>query len=65
MLTGNLPPDSGSVDFGSTVKIAYFSQENEALDERLKAIEYVRRAEYHSDEGGCRHGISHAGAVPV
>ena len=47
MLTGNLPPDSGSVDFGSTVKIAYFSQENEALDERLKAIEYVREgAEY-------------------
>ena len=47
VLTGNLPPDSGSVDFGSTVKIAYFSQENEALDERLKAIEYVREgAEY-------------------
>ena len=47
VLTGNLQPDSGSVDFGSTVKIAYFSQENEALDERLKAIEYVREgAEY-------------------
>ena len=47
VLTGNLPPDSGSVDFGSTVKIAYFSQENEALDDRLKAIEYVREgAEY-------------------
>lgn len=47
ILTGNLEPDEGSVEIGQTIKIGYFSQENEYMDERLKAIEYVREgAEY-------------------
>lgn len=47
ILTGDLEPDSGAVEIGQTIKIGYFSQENEYLDERLKAIEYVREgAEY-------------------
>lgn len=40
-------PDDGSIDIGATVRIGYFSQENEYMDESLKVIEYVREgAEY-------------------
>lgn len=42
ILTGNLEPDSGIVEFGTTVKIGYFSQENEALNDNQKVIDYVR-----------------------
>ena len=34
--------DSGTITIGQTVKIGYFSQENEFLDPSLKLIEYVR-----------------------
>ena len=42
ILTGHLEPDSGEVEAGQTVKIGYFSQENEYMDESMKAIDYVR-----------------------
>lgn len=42
IITGNLKPDSGTVEIGDTIKIGYFSQENEYMDESLKAIEYVK-----------------------
>lgn len=42
IITGSLAPDSGSVTIGQTVKIGYFSQENEAMDESLRVIDYVR-----------------------
>ena len=42
IITGNLKPDSGTVEVGETIKIGYFSQENEYMDESLKAIEYVK-----------------------
>lgn len=42
ILTGKLKPDSGTLDVGTTVKIGYFSQESEALDESMRAIEYIR-----------------------
>ncbi|MEG2839239.1 MAG: ABC-F family ATP-binding cassette domain-containing protein [Lachnospiraceae bacterium] len=37
-----LEPDSGTIDIGETIKIGYFSQENEYMSEDLKAIEYIR-----------------------
>lgn len=47
IITGNLEPDEGAVDIGETVKIGYFSQENEYMDQSLKVIEYIRNvAEY-------------------
>ncbi|MGB8451160.1 MAG: ABC-F family ATP-binding cassette domain-containing protein [Anaerocolumna sp.] len=47
IITGNLEPDEGTVDMGETVKIGYFSQENEYMDQSLKVIEYIRNvAEY-------------------
>lgn len=42
LINGIVPPDSGNITIGQTVKIGYFSQENETLDDTLKVIEYVR-----------------------
>lgn len=47
IIMGLEQPDSGSVDIGTTVKIGYFSQMNEYLDESMKVIDYVKEtAEY-------------------
>ncbi len=47
IIDGSVTPDSGTVTIGQTVKIGYFSQENEALDENMRVIDYVRSgAEY-------------------
>lgn len=42
IITGNLKPDSGSVEIGDTVRIGYFMQENEPLDEKMNVLEFVR-----------------------
>lgn len=44
LLAGRKAPSGGSIKIGQTVKIGYFSQQIEAMDERLRAIEYVREA---------------------
>ncbi|WFR57417.1 ABC-F family ATP-binding cassette domain-containing protein [Anaerocolumna sp. AGMB13025] len=47
IITGYVEPDEGQVITGETVKIGYFSQENEYMDQNLKVIEYIRNvAEY-------------------
>lgn len=47
IMTGNLKPDSGSVETGTTIKLGYFSQENEYMDESLRVIDYIKAtAEY-------------------
>ncbi len=47
ILTGMISPDTGNVDTGTTIKLGYFSQENEYMDESLKVIDYIREtAEY-------------------
>ena len=47
MITGWVEPDSGIINIGQTVKMGYFSQENEAMDESLKVIDYIKNvAEY-------------------
>lgn len=42
ILAGKVVPDSGRVDIGPTVKIGYFSQENEELKEDLRVIDYIK-----------------------
>ena len=42
LISGVLKPDAGSVDFGATVKIGYFRQENAVLDPAERAIDYIR-----------------------
>ena len=43
ILTGTIPPDSGTVECGTTIRVGYFSQENEAMDESLRVIDYIRQ----------------------
>ncbi|MFC5402552.1 ABC-F family ATP-binding cassette domain-containing protein [Cohnella soli] len=42
MIAGKLAPDAGRVELGPTVKIGWFSQEHEEMDESLRVIEYIR-----------------------
>ena len=44
MIAGWVKPDSGSIQIGQTVKLGYFSQENEAMDESLRVIDYIKEA---------------------
>ena len=50
---GKLEPDSGNVEIGETVKIGFFSQENEDMNENLRVIEYIReQAEFLTTKDG-------------
>lgn len=42
IITGVLKPDSGSIEIGETIKIGYFSQENEYMDDAIKVIDYIK-----------------------
>ena len=44
IIAGWVQPDPGTVEIGQTVKMGYFSQENEAMDESLKVIDYIKNA---------------------
>jgi len=47
IVAGYLTPDSGSREVGTTIKLGYFSQENERLDDEMKVIDYIKEtAEY-------------------
>lgn len=53
IIVGLVPPDAGNVEIGQTVKIGYFSQENEAMDESMKVIDYIKDvAEYIKTKDG-------------
>lgn len=42
IIIGELLPDSGEVIIGKTVKLGYFSQENEYLNEEMRVIDYIK-----------------------
>ncbi|QAY67109.1 ABC-F family ATP-binding cassette domain-containing protein [Paenibacillus protaetiae] len=42
IIAGHLQPDEGTVELGQTVKLGWFSQEHEEMDESLRVIEYIR-----------------------
>lgn len=44
IITGNLEPDLGRVEMGETIKVGYFSQENEYMDDSMRVIDYVKEA---------------------
>lgn len=53
IIAGWLEPDAGHVTVGQTVKMGYFSQENEAMDGSVKVIDYIRgAAEYVKTKDG-------------
>ena len=41
-LTGKIEADSGTLTIGQTVKIGFFSQESEELDESLRVIDFIK-----------------------
>lgn len=44
LIAGKLEPDRGSIELGPTVKLGWFSQEHEEMDESLRVMEYIREA---------------------
>ncbi|MCY9515406.1 ABC-F family ATP-binding cassette domain-containing protein [Paenibacillus apiarius] len=42
MIAGLREPDAGSIVLGPTVRIGFFTQEHEEMDESMRVIEYVR-----------------------
>ncbi|MBQ3574828.1 MAG: ABC-F family ATP-binding cassette domain-containing protein, partial [Clostridia bacterium] len=53
MIAGALTPDSGSVDFGGTVRIGYFTQEGRELNPAQRPWDYLHEiaTEVHTKEG--------------
>ena len=47
LLNHVVEPDGGTIEIGDTVKIGYFTQENENMDDKKRVIDYIREtAEY-------------------
>ena len=47
MLAGQVKPDSGKIEIGETVRIGYFAQEEQHMDDTQRVIDYVKDiAEY-------------------
>ncbi len=47
MIAGEAVPDGGSIEIGETVKIGYFAQEEQEMDDKKRVIDYVKDiAEY-------------------
>ena len=53
LIAGELAPDSGLVDIGTTVKIGHFSQEGRELDLNQRVYDFIHSIaeETHTDEG--------------
>ena len=44
IINGIVKPDNGTIEIGQTIRIGYFSQENEYMDESERVIDYVKEA---------------------
>lgn len=42
MLAGLVQPDSGSIEIGETIRIGYFAQEEQDMDDHQRVIDYVK-----------------------
>ena len=42
MLAGLVKPDSGIIEIGETIRIGYFAQEEQHMDEKQRVIDYVK-----------------------
>ncbi|HEU4962372.1 MAG TPA: ABC-F family ATP-binding cassette domain-containing protein [Bacilli bacterium] len=59
MIAGRIEPDSGTVETGTTVNLAYYTQESIELDPEQRVIEYIRDvAHYISTTDGERISAS-------
>lgn len=41
IITGRVEPDSGTVEVGQTIRFGYYDQENRALNEQQRVIDYI------------------------
>ena len=47
MIAGEIEPDQGNIEVGETIRIGYFAQEEQEMDDRQRVIDYVKDiAEY-------------------
>ncbi|MGZ9582979.1 ABC-F family ATP-binding cassette domain-containing protein [Paenibacillus marinisediminis] len=44
IIAGQRKPDGGEITLGPTVRIGFFTQEHEEMDESMRVIEYIREA---------------------
>ncbi len=53
ILSGRLEVDSGVLEFGDTVKLGYFTQENGEMNDELRVIDYIKKiAEFITTKDG-------------
>ena len=53
LISGSLTPDRGTINTGETVKIGFFTQENEYINDKILVIEYIReQAEFIKTKDG-------------
>ncbi|WP_280770244.1 ABC-F family ATP-binding cassette domain-containing protein [Salipaludibacillus daqingensis] len=43
MMAGRILPDEGKIHVGDTVKIGYYTQNHEEMDEKLRMIDYIKQ----------------------
>lgn len=44
LMAGRIQPDTGEIVTGNTVKLAYYTQENVEMNEKLRVIDYIKEA---------------------
>lgn len=44
IMVGQTEPDTGTIEIGQTVKMGYFSQESEELDDAVRVIDFIKEA---------------------
>jgi ATP-binding cassette subfamily F protein uup len=42
IMAGRIQADQGSIDVGTTVKIGFYTQDHEEMDENLRVVEYIK-----------------------
>ncbi len=42
IIAGRIPTDQGTIEVGETVKIGFYTQEHEEMDENLRVVEYIK-----------------------
>lgn len=42
IMAGRIKPDEGTLEVGTTVKIGFYTQEQEEMDENLRVVEYIK-----------------------
>lgn len=42
ILNGDISADTGGIEIGQTIRMGYFSQENEFMDESVRVIDYIK-----------------------